>query len=56
MKKLAATCLVFAVLLTAGCEARTQVAKEKALARIDSLLGSIEVKRKEVELSVDALK
>ena len=35
---------------------RTQVAKEKALEKIDSLLGTIDVKRKEIELSVDALK
>jgi chromosome segregation ATPase len=56
MKKLVATYLVLAVLLTAGCEARTQVAKEKALAKIDSLLGTIEVKRKEIELSMGALK
>jgi len=56
MKKLVATCLALAVLLTAGCEARTQVAKDKALEKIDSLLGTIDVKRKEIETSVDALK
>lgn len=56
MKKLIVKCLAFVVLLTAGCEARTQVAKEKALEEIDSLLGHMDVKRKEVESSVDALK
>ena len=56
MKKIVTACLAFAVLLTAGCEARTQVAKEKALEKIDSLLGSIDVKGKEIELSVSALK
>jgi chromosome segregation ATPase len=56
MKKFIAPSLALAVLLTAGCEARTQVAKEKALEKIDSLLGTIDVKRKEIELSVDALK
>jgi chromosome segregation ATPase len=56
MNKFVATCLAMAILLTAGCEARTQVAKQKALAQIDSLLGTIDVKRKEIELSVDALK
>ena len=56
MRKFVATCLASALLLTAGCEARTQVAKEKALDQIDSLLGSMDVKRKEIELSVGALK
>jgi len=56
MKKLAATCLAIVVLLTVGCEATSQVAREKALAQIDSLLGTIDVKRKEIELSVGALK
>jgi len=56
MKKLIVKCLAFVVLLTAGCEARTQVAMEKALAKIDSLLGNMDVKRKEIESSVDTLK
>lgn len=56
MKKLVATCLALAVLLMTGCDARTQVAKQKALEKIDSLLGTIDVKRKEIEMSVGALK
>jgi predicted nucleic acid-binding Zn-ribbon protein len=56
MKKLIVKCLAFVVLLTAGCDARTQVARDKALEKIDSLLGSMDVKRKEIESSVDALK
>jgi chromosome segregation ATPase len=56
MKKLAAACLVLALLLTAGCGARTEVAKQKALAKIDSLLGSMDVKSQEIELSITALK
>jgi len=39
-----------------GCEARVEVAKEKALVKIDSLLGTMEVKRKEIDISVRALK
>jgi len=42
--------------LNNGCGARTEVAKEKALSKIDSLLGNMDVKRKQVELSVRALK
>jgi chromosome segregation ATPase len=56
MKKIVAPCLAVALLLTVGCDARTHVAKEQALNKIDSLLGTIDVKRKEVELSVTALK
>ena len=56
MKKLVATCLAIAAFVTAGCAARTEVAKEKALAKIDSLLGTIDVKRKDIEISVDALR
>jgi chromosome segregation ATPase len=56
MRKFVAICLASAVFGTAGCEARTEVAKEKALEKIDSLLGSMDVKRKEIELSVGALK
>jgi chromosome segregation ATPase len=55
MRKLT-TFLIPVLLLTAGCEARTQVAKEKALEKIDSLLGSTDVKRKEIEISVGALR
>ena len=53
MKKLA---IILTVCVLAGCGARVEVAKEKALEKIDSLLGSMDVKRKEVELSLNALK
>jgi len=56
MREIVVMSLASALLLTAGCDARTQVAKEKALQKIDSLLGNIDVKRKEIELSVEALK
>jgi chromosome segregation ATPase len=56
MRILFAISLILALSLTAGCEARTQVAKDKALAKIDSLLGSMDVKRQEIEISVGALK
>jgi chromosome segregation ATPase len=56
MKKIIVTYLALAVLLMTGCDARTQVVREKALEKIDSLLGTIDVKRKEIELSVTALK
>ena len=39
-----------------GCGSRVEVAKEKALAKIDSLLGTMVVKRKEIDISVRALK
>lgn len=39
----------------AGCGARTEVAKEKILTQIDSLLGEIDVKRKSVELAIGDL-
>jgi chromosome segregation ATPase len=47
---LVATCSVV------GCDARTEVAKGKLLAKIDSMLGEMDVKRKEIELSVNAFK
>lgn len=53
MKKLL---LLLLVGLLAGCGARAEVAKEKLLAKIDSLLGEMEVKRKEIGISVTALK
>jgi predicted nucleic acid-binding Zn-ribbon protein len=53
MRRLA---IVLSLCVLAGCDARTEVAKKKALEKIDSLLGSMDVKRKEVELSMKALK
>lgn len=38
-----------------GCGSRVEVAKEKALTKIDSLLGTMEVKRKEIDISIRAL-
>jgi chromosome segregation ATPase len=48
--------LMIAACLIVGCGARTEVAKDKVLAKIDSLLGSMDVKRKEIELSMKGLK
>jgi phage shock protein A/cell division septum initiation protein DivIVA len=42
--------------LVHGCGARVEVAKDKIQAKIDSLLGSMDVKRKEIEISVTGLK
>ena len=42
--------------LAHGCGARLEVAKDKIGAKIDSMLGSMDVKRKEIELSVSGLK
>ncbi len=44
------------VCLVLGCGARTEVAGDKVLSKIDSLLGSLDVTRKEVEISTKALK
>ena len=58
MKSVCASLVVVAVLiasLTMGCGSRAEVAKERVVARIDSILGSMDVKRKEIEQSVEAL-
>ena len=39
-------CGFLAAILTFGCEARMEVAKERVKEKIDSLLGSMDVKRK----------
>jgi chromosome segregation ATPase len=39
-----------------GTKARVEVAKEKALKQLDELLGSMDVKRKEIDLQVQGLK
>jgi hypothetical protein len=49
-------CGALAVALVYGCGARGQVAKDKVMARIDVLLGSMDVQRKEIELAVGGLK
>jgi predicted nucleic acid-binding Zn-ribbon protein len=49
-------CGALLVGLVHGYGARVEVAKDKAMQRIDSLLGSMDVKRKEIELSVNGLK
>ncbi len=46
---------ILAAALT-GCEARMEVAKDKVKEKIDSLLGSMDVKRKEIEISVNGMK
>ena len=51
--------IILSLCMLAGCgasDARVEVAKEKALEKIDSLLGTMEVRRKEIELSMKALK
>jgi hypothetical protein len=49
-------CGALATVLAIGCEARMEVAKDKVKEQIDSLLGSMDVKRKEIEISVNGLK
>jgi len=49
-------CGALASALAIGCEARIQVAKERIKEQIDSLLGSMDVKRKEIEISVNGMK
>jgi len=39
-----------------GCGARVEVAKDKVKQKIDSLLGTMDVKRKEIELGISGLK
>lgn len=46
--------LIMALVL--GCGARVEVARDKLRERIDSLLGSMDVKRKEIQISVGGLK
>ena len=58
MKKMSAAfvlCLLTVATLFVGCGVRGEVAREKVLGRIDSMLGSMDVQRKEIEVSVDAL-
>ena len=43
--------LVVAVGL-AGCNARTEVAKDKVLAQVDALLGEIDVEKKKAEIGI----
>ena len=49
-------CGVLASALVLGCGARLEVAKDKVREKIDSLLGSMDVKRKEIEISVAGLR
>jgi FtsZ-binding cell division protein ZapB len=49
-------CGALASILAHGCEARMQVATERVKEQIDSLLGSMDVKRKAIEISVNGLK
>ncbi len=48
--------LLSLIAVLTGCGARAEVAKEKLLAKVDSMLGEMEVKRKEIGISVTALK
>jgi chromosome segregation ATPase len=47
---------ILAVGLLAGCGARTEVAKEKLLKKIDSMLGEMDVKRKDIQMQMTGLK
>jgi phage shock protein A len=49
-------CGALATVLAFGCEARMEIAKERGKEQIDSLLGSMDVKRKEIEISVNGMK
>ena len=49
-------CGLVAAFSVSGCGVRAEVAKDKMIKRIDSMLGSMDVKRKEIERSVSALK
>ena len=57
MKRLIALLAVVSVTVSvAGCGARIEVAKKNALEKIDQLLGSMDVKREEINRSMKALK
>ena len=59
MKKIVAVSvcgLLLFGLTMSGCNARKEVVKEIVLKKIDTLLGSMDVQRKEIDLSVVALK
>jgi phage shock protein A len=49
-------CGALATVLALGCEARMEVARERVKEKIDYLLGSMDVKRKEIEILVNGLK
>jgi hypothetical protein len=49
-------CGALASAFAISCEARMEVAKEKVRNKIDSLLGTMDVKRKEIEISVNGMK
>ncbi|MAT14594.1 MAG: hypothetical protein CMJ46_04915, partial [Planctomyces sp.] len=48
--------LLIVIVAVTGCGSRGEVAKEKLLGKIDSILGEMDVKRKQIEVSVDAFK
>ena len=49
-------CVALVMACVFGCGARMEVAKDKIQAKIDSILGTLDVKRKEIEISVANLK
>lgn len=49
-------CVALVVACVYGCGARMEVARDKIQAKIDNILGSMDVKRKEIEISVANLK
>jgi chromosome segregation ATPase len=46
---------VVSIATIAGCGVRAEVARDNVMRRIDSMLGTMEVKRKEIDASVDKL-
>lgn len=44
----------FGMAALSGCGIRAEIAKEKVIERIDSMLGNMDVQRREIEASVDA--
>jgi chromosome segregation ATPase len=49
-------CVALVLACTYGCGARLEVAKDKIGAKIDALLGTLDVQRKEIEIGVNGLK
>lgn len=49
-------CLLLIALLLIGCGTRAEVAKKKLLAKIDAVLGEMDVKREQIRQSVGVLK
>ena len=46
----------YSILGSPGCEARTAVAKDKLIERIDNMIGKLDVQRKQIDISMRAMK